>query len=149
MIEIRELQKQDIDQISEIEKRCFSDPWSRESFEEVLTSPSFLCLVVLLDGKIAGYVVIIIAADECEIVNVATDISFRRQGIASKLLESVFALSKTNKVRAYYLEVRESNVTAKGLYSKYGFVEIGVRKKYYKNPVEDAILMRRLIIGEV
>lgn len=149
MIEIRELQKQDIDQISEIEKRCFSDPWSRESFEEVLTSPSFLCLVVLLDGKIAGYVVIIIAADECEIVNVATDISFRRQGIASKLLESVFALSKTNKVRAYYLEVRESNATAKGLYSKYGFVEIGIRKKYYKNPVEDAILMRRLIIGEV
>ena len=132
-----------VSQVAELEKICFSDPWSEKSIASELTNPLSLWLVAVEDDRVAGYVGSQSVMDESDMMNVAVHPDFRRQGVAEKLvLELVAALAK-NDNHCLTLEVRASNVSAISLYEKLGFAQIGLRKNYYRNPKEDALILRK------
>lgn len=101
-----------------------------------------LFLVAEEQGKIAGYVVALDAADEGEILNLAVAEGGRRRGLGRALVEAIVAALSERDVRQVYLEVRESNAAARTLYAGFGFKDVGRRKAYYRRPVEDAIVLR-------
>ncbi len=132
-----------IDAISQIETECFSDPWSKTAIEQFLSYPQNTILCAFLDDKLCGYVSETLVLDEIQIANVAVSESWRRQGIASILIEALINKCYSQKVSFVTLEVRKSNTPAINLYTKFGFKAEGIRKNYYKTPVEDAIIMNR------
>ena len=132
-----------VSQVADLEKICFSDPWSEKSVASELTNPLSLWLVAVEDDRVAGYVGSQSVMGESDMMNVAVHPDFRRQGVAEKLvLELVAALAK-NDNHCLTLEVRASNVSAISLYEKLGFAQIGLRKNYYRNPKEDALILRK------
>ena len=129
--------------VAELEKICFSDPWSEKSIASELTNPLSLWLVAVEDDRVAGYVGSQSVMGESDMMNVAVQPDFRRQGVAEKLvLELVAALAKKDN-HCLTLEVRASNAPAFSLYEKLGFAQIGLRKNYYRNPKEDALILRK------
>lgn len=138
---IRRMDENDLDQVVEIEKRCFCDPWSERAFRDALHDKSQVYFCLIIDNEIAGYCGIMTVLDEGQILNVAVDTKYRRRGLGQYLLNEVFKYGDENKLSLYTLEVRESNTPARELYKKMGFVETGVRPRYYVDPVETAILM--------
>ena len=131
-----------LDQVAEIEKICFSDPWSRRMLSEHLENECAATLVALgEDGTILGYAGLLVVLDEGYITNVAVRPEYRRQGIAGELLGVFRRFAEGNRMAFLTLEVRDSNASARALYTKYGFSEVGVRKNYYDHPKEDAIIM--------
>ncbi|MCF0130300.1 MAG: ribosomal protein S18-alanine N-acetyltransferase [Pseudobutyrivibrio sp.] len=141
MIIFRKVHEEELAVIADIEKRVMPQPWSLSSFKTAFDSQSGSIYVAIDDtcDTIAGFVVIYIAADEGEIPDVVVDFGYRRQGIAQRLLLYVF--EQNQELTSVFLEVRESNKAAKKLYSKLGFSQIGIRKNFYINPVENAICM--------
>ena len=132
-----------VSQVAELEKICFSDPWSEKNIASELTNPLSFWLVAVEGDKVAGYVGSQSVMGESDMMNVAVHPDFRRQGVAEKLvLELVAALAK-NDNHCLTLEVRASNVSAISLYEKLGFAQIGLRKNYYRNPKEDALILRK------
>jgi ribosomal-protein-alanine N-acetyltransferase len=132
-----------VSQVAELEKICFSDPWSEKSIASELTNPLSLWLVAVEGDRVAGYVGSQSVMGESDMMNVAVQPDFRRQGVAEKLvLELVAALAK-NDNHCLTLEVRASNAPAISLYEKLGFAQIGLRKNYYRNPKEDAMILRK------
>ena len=132
-----------VSQVAELEKICFSDPWSEKSIASELTNPLSLWLVAVEDDRVAGYVGSQSVMGESDMMNVAVHPDFRRQGVAEKLvLELVAALAK-NDNHCLTLEVRSSNVSAISLYEKLCFAQVGLRKNYYRNPKEDALILRK------
>lgn len=140
-MEIRQMRAGDLFIVADMERRLFSDPWSVEAFRGGLMSRNQLYLVIDDEGTIAGYCGIMLVADEAEILNIAVDIPYRRQHLATELLNFVFEIGDENGINLYSLEVRENNAPAIALYNSCGFVPVGRRKEYYSNPKEDAILM--------
>lgn len=140
-MEIRQMRAGDLFVVADMERRLFSDPWSVEAFRGGLMSRNQLYLVIDDEGTIAGYCGIMFVADEAEILNIAVDIPYRRQHLATELLNFVFEIGDENGINLYSLEVRENNAPAIALYNSCGFVPVGRRKEYYSNPKEDAILM--------
>lgn len=130
----------DISGVLEIEKQCFSDPWSYEMIENGLKSSLDTWLVLWEEGP-AGYCVFRIVADECELLRIAVRPEYRGRGLSKKLMDQMVFYSRKNEVKSIFLEVRESNDRARNLYKSYGFTEEGVRKHYYLNPCENAVLM--------
>ena len=135
-----------LDEVCEIENISFSVPWSKSSFEDCLKNRLMDFFVATAEndkGEICtvGYVVILTLSPVCEILNIAVSPSFRRKGIAEKLLAYVSDMASEKDCDTLMLEVRESNLAARTLYEKLGFYSVGRRKGYYSNPVEDAILM--------
>lgn len=126
----------------EIEKKCFSQPWSRESFEDILGSRAFSTLAARTDeDDLIGYVIFSEVVDELHILNIAVRPEVRRHGIASAMLTHIhFGALKRGRGFAY-LEVRESNVSAQTLYTKFGYKPLTKRREYYADNREDAILM--------
>ena len=141
MIETRKITKNDLADLAEIERLCFAEPWSSESLELLLKDGNF-ALCAVCDGRVAAYVGVISVAPEGEITNVATHPDFRRRGLANALLTQLKLEAAKRGIYSIYLEVRRSNTPAQMLYQKQGFAVIGERKGFYKNPKEDAILMR-------
>lgn len=142
MYKVRRIILDDLDQIVEIEKRCFSVPWSKESFLLELSSSIAYYLVAVDDaGHIAGYGGMWCVAREGNITNIGVKEECRRQGIASLILEGLIKWALIRKFEAIYLDVRKSNSPALALYRKYNFKRVGLRKGYYKKPVEDALLL--------
>jgi len=137
----------DLPTIAELEKTAFSDPWSYASFESVLAEPAAFFAVARENAseRIVGYVVAWFVADEGEIANLAVREPTRRRGIGSALLDGAIAEGVRRGAQNLYLEVRESNDAARGLYASRGFEEIGRRKQYYRHPVEDAVVLRRVM----
>lgn len=134
----------DLGAIAELEKAAFSDPWSLASFQSVLAEPAAYVAAARereSDG-VAGYVVAWFAADEGEIANLAVREPTRRRGIGAALLDAALEEAGRRGAANMYLEVRESNEAARALYASRGFEEIGRRKKYYRHPVEDAVVLR-------
>ena len=130
-------------QVAQLEAVCFRDPWSEKSVASELTNPLSYWLVALDCDRVAGYVGSQSVMGESDMMNVAVHPDFRRQGVAEKLvLELVAALAK-NDNHCLTLEVRSSNVSAISLYEKLGFAQIGLRKNYYRNPKEDALILRK------
>ena len=131
-----------LDQVAEIEQICFSDPWSRRMLSEHLENECAATLVALSEnGIVLGYAGLLVVLDEGYITNVAVRPEYRRQGIAGELLRVFHRFAAGNKMAFLTLEVRDSNASARALYAKHGFKEVGVRKNYYDHPKEDAIIM--------
>ena len=131
----------DIDGVFEVEKSCFEDYWSKDSFKKELSNDVARYIVAKLGGKIVGYVGIWLIVDEGHITNVAVHKDYRGQKIGDKLIKSLVELCRKNSILAMTLEVRRSNTIARNLYKKYGFKMVGVRKEYYSDNKEDAIIM--------
>ena len=125
----------------EIERRCFSDPWSEHSFREALESPWTFGLVAQNARGIAGYLIGREVAGTGEVLNLAVDPNSRRRGVARGLLRAGLAALRKRRVQEVFLEVRESNQSAQALYLSYGFRPVGQRPAYYRNPKEDALVL--------
>jgi ribosomal-protein-alanine N-acetyltransferase len=136
-----------VPQVSAIEQACFSDPWSEASFRQAVDNPGVFFRVATegAGGQVVGYVVAWFAAGEGEIANVAVAPSGRGRGIGGLLLDAAIAAAGEHGAEALYLDVRESNARARSLYGSRGFVEVGRRRRYYRRPAEDAIVLRREI----
>ncbi|MGB4440145.1 MAG: ribosomal protein S18-alanine N-acetyltransferase [Sedimentibacter sp.] len=138
---IRNMNSNDIDQITEIEKKCFSLPWSKESFEGELKNEHAYYECAEENENVVGYMGMWKILDECHITNVAVLPEYRNRGIASMLIDKMIGVCKCSEIKNMTLEVRESNTTAINLYKKFGFFSVGKRPKYYQLPLEDAIIM--------
>jgi len=125
----------------EIERRCFSDPWSVTSFREALDSPWTFGLVAHSARGIAGYLIGREVAGTGEILNLAVSPDFRRRGVARALLRAGLSIFRKRRVEEVFLEVRESNRSAQALYASSGFRPVGQRTSYYRNPKEDALVL--------
>ena len=130
-------------QIAELEKVCFADPWSVTSIETELTSRLSLWLVAMEGDILVGYVGSQTVIDESDMMNIAVHPDYRRQGIAEALVGALEKALRQQSSRALTLEVRDSNVPAITLYDKLGFTQVGLRKNYYRNPKEDARILRK------
>ena len=144
-IVVRAAGRADVRTVHAIEELSFSDPWSRASFASLLGNPQvrFAVAADAASREVLGYVVAWFAADEAEIANLAVAPSARGRGIGATLLDAALAESDARGAAAVYLEVRESNVAARGLYGSRGFAAVGRRRRYYQRPVEDALVLRR------
>lgn len=142
---IREMLPKDLDQIVNIEKICFSLPWSKTSFENELKNEFAYYQCAEVSGKIAGYMGMWRIVDECHITNVAVLPEYRNQGIAGKLIQKMVEICKCSEISTMTLEARVSNQPAINLYKKFGFFSVGKRPNYYIKPVEDALIMWRKI----
>lgn len=134
----------DVSRVATIERAAFSDPWSPSAFVSVLESPRSLFLVAEVGGELAGYAVAWAVVDEAEIANVAVAPPWRRRGVGAALLDAVLARLESEGARTVYLEVRDSNAAARALYESRGFAVVGRRRRYYRRPTEDALVMRRV-----
>ena len=143
MIEIRQMTRTHVPQVAELEKICFADPWSERSVASELENPLSYWLVALEGDTIAGYVGSQTVLGETDMMNVAVCPDYRRQGIAEGLILALIADLKARESHCLTLEVRDSNASARALYEKLGFSEIGRRKNYYRNPKEDALILRK------
>ena len=139
----------DIAGVAAIERDSFGDPWSERSFQELLGTRSAIFLVATrADAKmIFGYIVAMVVAEQAEILNLAVAPSVRRQGLGGELLDAGIAAVSARGAREAFLEVRESNKSALGLYGSRGFAALARRSRYYRNPVEDALVLRRAVEG--
>ena len=126
---------------------AFADPWNAGDFADaVMGGVPFL--VAETDAGVVGYAIGRVAADEGEILNVAVQPEWRRRGIARRLVEGLLAVLAAAGARQVYLEVRESNVAARQLYAAFGFGEVGRRARYYRRPVEDAVVLRTAVTAQ-
>ena len=130
-------------QIAALEKICFSDPWSEKSVASELDNKLAFWLVATEGDTIAGYIGSQTVMDETDMMNVAVHPDFRRQGIAEDLVNALVEQLKTMGSHCLTLEVRASNAPAIALYEKLGFAQIGRRRNYYRNPREDALILRK------
>ena len=133
-----------LDRIYELELKCFDAPWSKASFEEALSNRSVDILAAQSDGgsgSVIGFCIVMRVLDEAEILNVGVDPYFRRRGVARTLLTQASNVLVKEGAKTLYLEVRASNAAARSLYEVLGFEQVGLRRRYYTAPSEDAVLM--------
>lgn len=152
---IRRMTLEDIPSVVEIEKQCFSLPWSDKSFEDSLSREDTIFLVCEDDNPsgenatkeesrrvITGYMGLYISFDEASVTNVAVSPDYRKKGYGEALVATAKEAAKEDGAECIFLEVRVSNEPAISLYKKQGFENLGIRKKFYEHPVEDAIIMK-------
>lgn len=132
-----------VSQVAELEKLCFSQPWSANSVAGELTNPLSLWLVAVEDGAVIGYVGSQTVMDESDMMNIAVHPDHRRKGVAQALVAALIEGLRQRGSSCLTLEVRGSNESARALYDRLGFLEIGVRRNYYRAPKEDARILRR------
>lgn len=140
-ITIQRMSEDDVEEVARLERLCFSDPWSKTSFEEELKHQFSIPLVVRSGTKVIGYACLWHIDDQMEIANFAISPEFRKKGIGRMMMERVLAEAKKRGCTSVMLSVRESNLAGLNLYAKSGFVEVERRKNYYRLPTEDAIIM--------
>lgn len=128
-------------QVAALEKLCFSDPWSENSVASELENPLSLWLIAEEDGAVCGYVGSQTVLDETDMMNIAVHPDCRRKGIAAALITELVSRLKAQGSRILRLEVRESNFSAIALYKAMGFTQLGLRKNYYRNPKENALIL--------
>ena len=143
MIEIINMTAAHVAQIAEIEKLCFSDPWSENSVASELNNPLSLWLVALDGATVAGYVGSQSVLDGADMMNIAVHPDYRRRGIARELVTGLADALAEKGVKSLALEVRQSNAPAIALYEQLGFQQVGLRPNYYRNPRENALIMRK------
>jgi ribosomal-protein-alanine N-acetyltransferase len=143
VIEIRRLQLRDLSAIDEIERSAYPTPWSRSMFAGELAKPSSICLGAFAEERLVGYLIVSRYVDAWHVMNVAVAPDRQRRGIATLLLGRLFELTSEDDRRGYTLEVRVSNAGAISLYERLGFEPRGVRRGYYTDNREDALIMWR------
>ena len=142
-VAIRPLQLRDLSTIEEIERTSYPTPWSRSMFAGELAKPSSICLGAFDGERLIGYLIVSRYVDAWHVMNVAVAVDRRRRGIASDLLGALFERTREDGRRGYTLEVRVSNAGAISLYERLGFERRGVRRAYYTDNREDALIMWR------
>ena len=142
-MEIRRSIPADAPAIAAAEELIFSDPWSERSITDLISTEGAMCYTAKDGDKVIAYVLGRIIAPEGEIYRIATLPEYRKRGIAYRLLDYAYKTEKGHGLEVLFLEVRTQNAAARALYRAYGFDEVGVRKNYYKDPVDDAIIMIR------
>jgi ribosomal-protein-alanine N-acetyltransferase len=148
-VDIRRLTLGDLSDIERIEQRVYPTPWSRSMFAGELAKPSSICLGAFdEEGRLAGYLIVSRYVDAWHVMNLAVHDLRRRSGIASRLLAALFELTAGDVHRGYTLEVRVSNKGAIALYESSGFESSGVRRGYYTDNREDALIMWKDPLGE-
>lgn len=140
---IRCMTRADVPQVAEIERICFSRPWSENGFFDSLKLDYTEFLVAEEAGRIAGYIGIYYSVDEGEITNVAVHPDMRGKGTGKCLVQAMIEAAKKKQVQRIILEVRQSNEAAIHVYEQNGFAPIGVRRGFYDLPKEDALIMNR------
>ena len=142
MMNIRPANENDIKTLTEIDEICFSSPWSEKSFtDEIMNNNVAMYLVAEVAGKVVGYAGLWVILEEGHITNVAVHPDFRGKGLAKKLLTELLAAAEEAGANIYTLEVRASNESAIALYESFNFKSVGLRKKYYEDNGEDAVIM--------
>lgn len=139
---VRRMTLEDIDRIVEIENMSFNIPWTRENFQFELTENR--CAVYMvgeIDGNVVGYGGMWQMVDEGHITNIAVDPMYRCRGVGDAILSALIKYAGENGITAMTLEVRTQNMPARSLYSKHGFKNVAIRKGYYTDPDDDAIIM--------
>jgi ribosomal-protein-alanine N-acetyltransferase len=145
VIVLRAAHADDVDAIAEIERAVFNDPWSPASFAGLLTpaNAARVRMTVAMDGpRLVGYSVLLFAGPDADLANLAVAPMARRRGIGTQLLHGAVTLARSGGVEHLYLEVRASNAHAIAMYEHAGFQVFGLRRRYYREPVEDARVLR-------
>ena len=132
-----------VPQIALLERECFADPWSQQSIASELHNPLSLWLVAQEGQTLLGYVGSQTCLDETDMMNIAVSPASRRQGVARALIEALVSALRERGSKQLTLEVRASNGPAIQLYESLGFLQVGLRKNYYRNPKEDALILRK------
>ena len=140
-VEMRRLRAADLDQVERIERRCYPTPWSRSMFAGEISKPNSVCLGGFQGEDMLGYLIVARYVDAWHVMNVAVNPARQRGKIATRLLHQLFELTQDDDRRGYTLEVRVSNATAIALYERVGFTARGVRRGYYTDNHEDALIM--------
>lgn len=146
--EISPITEDDIAEIAEIEKECFSTPWSEDALRSELSNDGAVFLKAVTDGEISGYIGMHTVLDECYIANIAVKNKFRRRGIGEAILDSAEKEALSKNCSFISLEVRVSNAPAISLYEKRGYISQGQRKNFYSNPTENALIMTKTFSEE-
>lgn len=145
LFSIRRMMEKDLDEILDIEQVSYRTPWSRQAFESEIRALHAYPVVLGQPEppSVLGYLCCWRTLDECHILNLTVHPSFRRMGFASQLIDHILEVMRREGVLDYFLEVRVSNEGAISLYRKYGFKVCGVRRRYYADTGEDALIMQR------
>ncbi len=144
-VNIRPMNINDTLQVYNIEKTIFSLAWSQKSFMEACQKPENIYLVALIESQVVGYCGMWTVMEEGNITNMAVACPYRKNGIAFLLMKEMERIAVQKGITAFFLEVRESNVNAIKLYEKMGYKSIGIRKNFYEKPVENAIIMSKIM----
>ena len=139
----REMLVEDLDQVVDIEQNLFSVPWTKEGFLTYLMKKDTMFFVVEEKERILGYCSMMTVLDEGDILNVAVRSDRQKEGIGQFLVDSMLRMAEMQGIRLVHLEVRQANGIARRLYQRLGFKEDGLRRDYYENPVENAVLMTK------
>lgn len=140
-IKIEKMKTQDIKNVVELDKKSLPESWSEENYKKSLENPNYNILVAKFSDKIVGFMSMYHALDEGYICNIAVDKSHRMCGIGTSLINETITYSKNQNLKFLTLEVRESNTGAIKFYEKLGFTKLGIRKNFYSNPNENAVIM--------
>ena len=141
---ISRMEREHIPEIVELEKLCFSTPWTYENLEEELDNKTAYFFVALEDEKLIGYIGVSVVADSCFINNIAVYPEYRRKGVGRALIKMAMLTADAMGTEFISLEVRESNYPAIALYRSMGFEEMGMRRDFYRRPRENALIMTRI-----
>ncbi len=147
-VEILPMEAGHLDEVYRLEKMCFSDPWSKDSVRELLFHPHGKAYIAAAGNQVAGYIFLFFDSVEATVGNIAVAPAFRGYGIGEKLMQTIIDDAKQKGLQWITLEVRSRNIPAITLYQKLGFSIVGSRKNYYKNPTDDAHLMKLLLQGK-
>ena len=145
MMKITEMKASHVPQVAQLEALCFSDPWSESSIAYEVTNELSFWLVAEEDGVVVGYIGSQTVFPESDMMNVAVHPDHRRRGIGAILVEALITHLRNMDCENLTLEVRASNEGAIALYEKLGFQQIGLRRNYYRNPKEDALILRKML----
>ena len=147
---IRQMTEADVAAVAALEGENFSRPWSYDAFFKTLSDENYIVMIAKETDALLGYCVLLCTGEEADITNVCTAPAARGMGVATMMLTALMDAGKSRGVTEFFLEVREGNVPARSLYTKLGFEEIGLRKNYYEEPKEHAVLMKYMVgsLGE-
>ena len=140
---ISNMNESHVRQIAELERLCFHDPWSENSIASELGNRLSVWLVALDEDKVVGYVGSQTVIDETDMMNIAVHPDYRNRGVATALIVELTQQLRMRGSKGLMLEVRESNSSAISLYDKHGFLQVGCRRNYYRNPRENALILRK------
>ena len=142
---IRQMTEADVAAVAALEGENFSRPWSYDAFFNTLSDENYIVMIAKETDALLGYCVLLCTGEEADITNVCTAPAARGKGVATGMLTALMDAGKSRGVTEFFLEVREGNVPARSLYTKLGFEEIGLRKNYYEEPKEHAVLMKYMV----
>ncbi|MBQ8314955.1 MAG: ribosomal protein S18-alanine N-acetyltransferase [Lachnospiraceae bacterium] len=142
----KRMTEEDVAAVAALEAENFSRPWSYDAFLKILSDENYIVMIAKKEDAFLGYCVLLCTGEEADITNVCTAPKARGKGVATGMLTALMEAGKSRGVTEFFLEVRESNAPARALYTKLGFEEIGLRKNYYEEPREHAVLMKKGIL---